>query len=98
MEIKNIEKDEIKLIISCLEEKIKEITPLIFDTYEKKEKRKKIKKIIGNLESVIEADDIEIRRRNAPVMHWSTQTINHLKEDKFSNFYRFRHFNRKVRA
>ena len=72
MEIKNIEKDEIKLIISCLEEKVKESTPLIFDTYEKKQKRKKIKKIIGNLESVLEADDLEVMRRNAPVMHWST--------------------------
>ena len=75
MEIKNIEKDEIKLIISCLEEKVKEITPLIFDTYEKKEKRKKIKKIIGNLESVIEADDIEIRRRNAPKAYWSNRPV-----------------------
>lgn len=71
MEIKNLEKDEIKLIINCLEEKVNGITPLIFDTYEKKEKRKKIKKIIENLESVIEADDIEIRRKNASVMHWS---------------------------
>lgn len=71
MEIKNLEKDEIKLIIKYLEEKVNEITPLIFDTYEKKGKRKKIKKIIENLESVIEADDIEIRRRNAPVIHWS---------------------------
>lgn len=71
MEIKNLEKDEIKLIINCLEEKVNEITPLIFDTYEKKEKRKKIKKIIENLESVIEADDIEIRRRNAPIINWS---------------------------
>lgn len=95
MEIKNIEKDEIKLIISCLEEKVEKLTPLIFDTYEKKKKRKKI---IGNLESALEADDIEVRRRNAPVVYWSTQTINHLKEDKFSNFYRFRHFNKKVRA
>lgn len=74
MEIKNIEKDEIKLIISCLEEKVKESTPLIFDTYEKKEKRKKIKKIIGNLESVLEADDIEVRRRLAPKVYWTTRT------------------------
>lgn len=74
MEIKNIEKDEIKLIIKCLEEKIKELTPLIFDTYEMKQKRKNIKKIIGNLESVLEADDIEVRCKNAPVVHWSTRT------------------------
>lgn len=72
MEIKNIEKDEIKLIKSCLEEKVEELTPLVFDTYEKKGKRKKIKKIIKNLESVLEEDDIEIRRRRAPVKHWST--------------------------
>lgn len=74
MEIKDIEKDEIKLIISCLEEKKKELTPLIFDTYEKEQKRKKIKKIIKNLESVLEADDIKIRFKNAPVEHWSTRT------------------------
>ena len=77
MEIKNIEKDEIKLIISCLEEKVKEITPLIFDTYEKKEKRKKIKKIIGNLEEVVKErtpEEWEAVRRNAPKVYWSTRT------------------------
>lgn len=77
MEIKNIEKDEIKLIISCLEEKVEELTPLIFDTYEKKEKRKKIKKIITNLEEVAKErtpEEWEAVRRNAPKVYWSTQT------------------------
>lgn len=77
MEIKNIEKDEIKLIISCLEEKVEELTPLIFDTYEKKEKRKKIKKIITNLEEVVKERTPEEREavwRNAPKVYWSTRT------------------------
>ena len=77
MEIKNIEKDEIKLIISCLEEKVEELTPLIFDTYEKEKKRKKIKKIITNLEEVVKErtpEELEAVRRNAPKVYWSTRT------------------------
>ena len=77
MEIKNIEKDEIKLIISCLEEKVEELTPLIFDTYEKKQKRKKIKKIITNLEEVVKErtpEEWEAVCRNAPKVYWSTRT------------------------
>ena len=77
MEIKNIEKDEIKLIISCLEEKVEELTPLIFDTHEKKEKRKKIKKIITNLEEVVKErtpEEWEAVWRNAPKVYWSTRT------------------------
>lgn len=60
MEINNLEKDEIKLIIRCLEEK--------------KKKDKKIKKVIEKLEAVIEADDIEVRRRLAPKIYWTTRT------------------------
>lgn len=78
MEIKNIEKDEIKLIISCLEEKIKELTPLIFDTYEKKKKRKKIKKIIRNLEEVVKErtpEELEAAFRNAPKVYWSCRPV-----------------------
>ena len=77
MEIKNIEKDEINLIISCLEEKIKELTPLIFDTYEKGKKRKKIKKIITMLEEVVHErtpEELEAAFRNAPKVYWTSRT------------------------
>ena len=77
MEIKNIEKDEIKLIISCLEEKVEELTPLIFDTYEKKQKRKKIKKTITKLEELVKErtpEELEAVFRNAPKVYWSTRT------------------------